>query len=449
MAIEQGGSPANPDPSTESKQDEIIANQTDGSQITQIKYADSPAIDSFGRLRVSNPETLFDSKQIFDNPDRANDTEQTPLFYDNQETSGTGTSTTFVPAESSTKLGVSANTAGTRIRQTKRRFNYQPGKSMLVFNTFSFNTQISGITQREGQFDDDNGLFLEDNGSTYGFVRRTKTSGSVVDNRVTQANWNLDTMDGNGSSGITLDFTKTQIQVIDFEWLGAGRVRMGFVVNGLIYYAHEFLNTNVLDVVYMQTPNLPLRSEISNDGTAAEDANLVQICSTVIIEGGERNLGIIRYVSTGGTHVDCAVENTIYAIIGIRLKSAYLGESVRIINTAMQLHTASDKVEWILKFNPTVAGTFTYSDVSDSAIQVATGATANTVTGGHDIAGGFVESSGIFAGASGSFSSRIVNPLQLGSLIDGTVDEIVLCARPIDGSSDVDVEGSITFQELS
>src|SRR6056297_3389277 len=231
------------------------------------RLSDTSNIDAFGRLRVSNPETIFDSKNIFDDPNIGAAEENQPLFYDNQEVSGSGTTTLYNKNTASQYLTVSENTARTRIRQTKQRFNYQPGKSTLVFMTFTFCDACSGIINREGMYDNKNGLFLEQDNNILSFVRRTYTSGSTVDNKITQNNWNLDTLDGNGPSGYSLDLTKTNILVFDYEWLGVGRVRMGFVIDGKFIYCHEFLNANNLTEVYMSTPNLPLRSEISNDGT--------------------------------------------------------------------------------------------------------------------------------------------------------------------------------------
>ena len=409
---------------------------------------DTPTHDAFGRMRVSNPETLFDNKNIFDDPDLASSVENQPLFYDNQETSGSGTSTNYNANEVSQELTVGATTAGTRVRQTRQRFNYQPGKSMLIIMSFYFASTTSGITQREGLFDENNGIILEDNGTNIGIVRRTKTSGSVVNNRVAQSSWNIDPLDGTGDSGVTIDFTKTSLFVIDIEWLGVGRVRCGVVIDGAIIYCHQFLNTNVLSVPYMATPNLPLRSEIDNDGTAAA-TTMTQICSTIISEGGQNPLGVLRYKSTAGTHLDMATENIIYAVIGIRLKSAYIGAIIDLEKMEMQLQTANHKVEWILKFNPTVANTFTYSDESRSAVQTAIGVANNTVTGGFDIDGGFVESGGAALGKVGSTDVNLKNALKLGSLIDGTADEIVLCARPIGGSSGVDVEACLAWRELT
>lgn len=403
---------------------------------------DGFSVDAFGRWRISSPETLFDSKNIYDGG--ITSAENQPLFYDNQQTAGSGTSTTWVSSASCQILNVSDSTAGTRVRQSKMRFNYQPGKSQEIIMSFNPNGAVSNITKREGLFDGNDGLFLELSGTEPYLVQRF----NGIDTKVSQANWNLDTMDGSGDSNITLDWTQTTLLFIDYEWLGVGRVRMGFFVDGKIYYAHEFNNTQNTTEVYMRTPNLPLRSEIVNNGSGVA-AQITQICSTVISEGGSQDIGSIRYASTNGTHVDMTTENVIYAILGIRLKTTHLAESIKILNAAIQVHTASDKLEWMLILNPTVAGTFNYVDETYSGVQIARGATANTVTGGYKITGGFIESGGVQAGAAGSGSEGIDNAIRLGSLIDGTRDTIILCARPIAGSTAVDVEGSLTWRELS
>jgi hypothetical protein len=302
----------------------------------------------------------------------------------------------------------------------------------------------TGIIREVGPMDDANGLFLRDNAGTIQLVRRTYVTGAAVDNAVNQEDWNVDTLDGEGPSRINIDFTKTQILVIDFEWLGVGRVRMGFDINGVVYYAHEFLNANNLDEVYISNPNLPLRYSIENDGTGAA-STLQHLCSTVMSEGGYDRLGSIRYASTAGTHVDCATEDIIYAIIGIKLKATHLNAVVNLIGAHMQEQAGNKQVEWIIKLNPTVAGTFTYADQTNSAVQVATGATANTVTGGVDINGGYFSS----AVKGGEEEHQLRSAIRLGSAIDGTVDEMVLCARPVGGSSAIDIEGSMQWREAS
>ena len=235
--------------------------QTPFSAATQsdqrVTAFEGPISDAFGRLRTSTPQTIFDSKQINDNA---------PLSWDDAEVSGGGTGSTYNANQASTTITVGAE-AGVRTRQTKMRFNYQPGKSQMICVTGILGVGASGITQRIGYGDDDNGLFFETIDGIFQVNRRTKTSGSAVNNRTIQSNFNIDTMDGTGPSRITIDLSKTQIFWIDFEWLSVGRVRFGFVIEGKLIYFHEFNHANDLIVAYMSTPNLPLRYEIENDGT--------------------------------------------------------------------------------------------------------------------------------------------------------------------------------------
>lgn len=409
---------------------------------------DNAVGDAFGRLRVSNPTTIFDSKQIFNDPDLANSVENQPLFFDNAEVSGAGTSTLFEIDKAQTTLLVSSGIAGRRVRQTKMRFNYQPGKSQLVLMTFRTSTAATaGILRKIGQFDDDNGLFFDDNGVDYGFVTRSKTSGAPADTRIPQAEWNIDPFDGTGSSGINLDFTKTQILVIDYEWLGVGRVRMGWNVDGVTRYAHDFRNANNLDAVYMSSPNLPIRCEIQNTG-AGGVAGISQICTSVASEGGTHDLGSVRSASTNGTHVDANTAGTIYAILGIQQKAGFIGAAINLVDTSIQEQAGAKQLEWMLLLNPTVAGTFTYTGEPQSAIQVARGATANTVTGGFRLGGGYLNSAGNAGGGAGTTATALNNAIRLGATIAGVRDTIVLCVRPVAGSSNTDVEGSLTWREL-
>lgn len=403
--------------------------------IDSIRASDSPSVDSFGRCRTSLPQTLFDSKQVFDNA---------PQFWDDQEVSGTGTTSTHSVDTASSTIGVTATTAGKRVRQTFMRFNYQPGKSQLVYLTGVLDKSGggAGITRAFGLFDDDNGLFLQDDEGTIKFVRRTKTTGSVVDNKVAQSAWNLDKMDGTGPSGVTLDFTKIQFLTIDFAWLGVGRVRMGFIIAGTYHYAHEFLNANVLDVIYMSTPNLPLRYEIANDGTGAA-STLGHNCVSVISEGGIERNGILRYKSTGGTHVGANIENIIYAILGFRLKSTHIGAEIRFLSASITEHQGSKNLEWLAIVNGTIAGAPTWANEVNSALQTFAGATANTVTGGTISTGGFFSSDK----KGGTEGTAIPNARLLGAAIDGTVDEIVLAVRPVGGSVNADIEAAVTWRE--
>ena len=398
----------------------------------------SPGVDAFGRSRVSNPQTLFDSKQIFD---------ALPLIWDDAEVSGTGTGSAYSKPHARSRLSV-GTAAGKRVRQTFERFNYQPGKSQEIILTGVLGTGAVGITQQIGYHDDDNGLFFQCKDAVVSVVRRSGVTGSPVDDTVNQTDWNMDAMDGNGPSGVTLVPGNTQVFFMDFEWLGVGRARFGFFIDGKLVYVHEFLNSNNIDVVYMSTPNLPIRYSIENDGNGPA-TTLDHLCSAVVSEGGQQHEGVLHNRSTAGAHVDMDTENTLYAIVGIRLKSTHLAMTVDLVKLAVTLQTNSDDIEWVLIFDPTIAGTPTWLNQTNSAIQYFLGATANTITNGTPMGAGYL-ATGAGQSASAEIDREPANALRLGSTIAGVPSTIVLAARPINGSStDVNVEGGITWRELN
>lgn len=401
-----------------------------------IKLADSVSTDAFGRMRVSNPVTVFESKLIRD---------KQPLFWDELLESGAGITSTHSSDTASVVLSSTASTAGTFTRQTFMRFNYQPGKSQAIFLTGVLQKSGggTGVTRRIGYFDDDNGLFFEDYEGTVRVVKRSYTSGSAVDTPVAQSAWNIDKMDGTGPSGLIVDWTTAQIFSIDFQWLGVGRVRFDIVINGVAWPVHEMNHANSVTEVYMSTPNLPIRYQMITTG-AASAASMSQICSTVTNEGGHKSIDVTRYASTSGTHVNANTEGTLYALIGMRLKSDHTGANVHPILTSIGEHSGAKSYEWCLILNPTVAGTFTYVDQTNSAIQIARGTDTSTLTGGTHIAGGL----GASDRRGGASIEALESAVRLGVAIDGTVDELVLAVRPIGGTSNLDVDGAIEWQEL-
>lgn len=391
--------------------------------------------DAFGRIRVSEPTTLFDSKQIHNNQ---------PLFWDDQEISGSGTTSTHSRARASSTLAVTASTAGNRMRRTRQRFNYQPGKSLLVLMTgiLTNSEGAAGTEHKMGYYDDANGIYVKYADGNVSIIKRSSVSGTPVEEEVFQDDWNVDTMRGEDTSGVSIDFTKSHIFFIDLEWLGVGTVRCGFVVDGQVYLVHTFKHANIINSVYMSTPNLPLTYEISSNG-ANDAASMECICSSVLSEGGLEPLGALHYATTGSTAISLPTAGETYALLNIRLKSDFQDEATQMIKSSF-LATGTEQYEWILYFDPTIAGTLTWNSADDnSSVEFAVGDSTNTLTNGSPITGGFLSSS---QQSAGTFSSDLNNALRLGSRINGVSDIISLAIRPV--TSTINIHASLTWREF-
>jgi len=410
--------------------------ESTGAQARQVVSLGEASRDASGRIKVGLPETLFDSKQILDN---------NPLLWDESLISGAGTFTHSI-ATASTVMAVSLNTAGRLVRQTFRRFNYQSGKTQTIEITGTLGAVGggAGIMRCVGYYDDNNGIFFKDNEGVIEAVKRSKTTGSVVDTAVPQSAWNHDKLDGTGASKLILNPANSQFIVIDFEWLSIGVVRLGFKIDGNIIFCHHFHHSNEVEGAFMSTPNLPIRFEMVNDGTGVA-SELEQICATVISESGHNPIGLPQYESNASsdtvmTEISANTANQTYAVLGVKLKAASIlsGGGSLLIHHVSLIETTNDDFEWTLRHNPTVTGTFTYADKTNSAMQIARGATA-TASGGHIIDGGITR-------AEGSVSADLTSSLSLGSTIAGVADELVLCVRPL--SQNANVHGSLHWIEL-
>ena len=388
------------------------------------------SLDAFGRLRIAQPYTLFDSQNRY---------QKDPQFSEELTTGGTAT---YVANESSVDLAVTTSSGSKTVRQSYRVFPYQPGKSLMVLATFVMNAGKENLRQRVGYFNTSNGVFFQVNGTTKSFVLRTNTSGTPSDARtVNQADWNGDKLDGTGASGITLDITKAQILYMDFEWLGVGSVRCGFVIDGKFYVCHTFNNANEIDKVYMTTAILPVRYEIENTAATASASTMTQICSSVISEGGYDQKAIPQWARR--TTVLTGVGSAAFVpIVSIRLKSTSLGAVViPSVFHAIPIGSTLD-YEVVLIKNPTLTGASFTSNSTNVELDV----TATALTGGSIVDLDYVSGSNQGSGVVSEGSDYNFD-LQLGVTIGGTSDIYTLAARTISGTDDI--IGSMSYYDLT
>ena len=386
--------------------------------------------DAFGRLRVSNPLTIFDSKNVMS---------KNTLF--DEALTGSGT-VTYTANKSTVNLNVTTVSGDKVIRQSKRVMSYQPGKSLLILNTFVMQTPEENLKQKVGTFDANNGIFFTADETTLKIVRRTYTSGTSVDDPISQSAWNGDKLDGTGASGYDLNVDKACILFTDYEWLGMGAVRVGFVINGQFIVAHTFYNANNLTTVYMQTANLPIRYEIETTGTISGNATLQQVCSTAIIEGGYAPEGIRQMIGTSQINagVNLTTANTYYNIATIRIKS---GRPYAVIVPAGLdvLNISNTDFEFGLFVNATPSSAFSYTSFSDNVEYDLT--TVDLTATGTRIAGGYM------GGKTAPFSigDGFVFANQLGQTISGTSDTLTLAVRS--GSANGDVSALLKWYDLT
>jgi hypothetical protein len=390
-------------------------------------------LDAFGRQRVSQPYTLFDSQNRY--------------AADNQfdvATTGTGT-TSFLSNEAAVKMEVTGAGVGSVTRQSYRSFPYQPGKGLLVLATFVMDSsQNVNLTQRVGYYNDQNGVFFQRVDGIYSFVLRSYVTGTASDARtVNQENWNGDKLDGTGPSGLTLDPSKAQILWMDFEWLGVGSVRCGFIINGQYIVCHTFNNANEITNVYMTTAILPVRYEIKTT-TSAVAASMKSICCSVISEGGFEQTSIDHVARR--TTVLGTISTTFLPLVSIRLASGRTG-AVVLPNRVQVLPTTSQSYEVALIKNPTLTGASWTAVPTDSNVEYDVSATATT--GGSIVQTDYTTASGS-GGTTGLAASTGYNwDLQLGATISGTSDIYTLAIRTVTGATTGDAVGSLSFYDLT
>ena len=398
----------------------VNANITGGNVTTTITGTN---LDAFGRLRVSEPYTLFDSQNLYIDGDQ---------FSNITANSG---SVTYVAAESSFDMAVTTANGSSVIRQAKTTQAYQPGKSLLTLNTFAMDSLTANCRQRVGYFTDKNGVYFEADGTTLYLVIRSSATGSIVEERIAQANWNTDTLKTGvapNPSGYNLDPTRVQIFWNDIEWLGVGTVRAGFVINGEFIVCHRFNHANESGNVrvYMTTATLNPRYEITNTGTIAGARTMKQICSTVISEGGYNPLTKIRYVPTPVSPTRISTGNVFTSLASIRLNAAYpdavvVPSQIDLLLTDVQYGT----FQLVLNASNVVANT-AWSNAVNSVVQY--NSSALQIGDGTVVYAGLTSSRDAIA-----ISEDLKRRLQLSRSASGTPDILTLCVAYQSNNADL------------
>ena len=334
-------------------------------------YVTQPPVqyDAFGRFRVSEPFTIFDSSNVnYLNTKFSS-------YVSSNVSGGLNSAITYNVNNSMVGLNCTSNNGlpATVIREGKYTCIYQPGKSLLILNSFVMTPTIPGVIQRVGYYNDANGIYLEynpaDTAGNLKMVLRTSISGTVDNSHaIYQSAWQSFNTPNSINIGTGL------LMWIDIEWLGVGTVRTGFIYNEQYYICAQFNHANIIGNTspYMTSAQLAPRYEIIN--STITPAILNQICSTVISEGGFQGNTPIRHIGTSylsGTQPFPQLT----PILAIKLNDTISGTKQNVGINGIVLPSQLDFVSassnnngiylYQVLINPTISGSFTWTSYSN------------------------------------------------------------------------------------
>lgn len=385
---------------------------------------DGNATDLFGRQRVSNARNLFDYKAL--------SVVDEVLNFDNQQVSGSMTAVSFSPQRASIIMSVGNLVAGHRVRQTLRRFYYQPGNTHVIYMTVRPDQVSTGIIKQWGCFDEQNGVFFElSNNYELFAVIRSSSSGSPVDTRIDIA------------PAVPVGFSPFDVTlwVIEFAWLGAVNLRFSLQMGATQHLLYE--TSLPADVVWTSSPTLPLRFDLQNNGTGLS-ASLEMVSAAVRTDGaGEKSLQSYS-VDRGITRLSITTDGLLHPLVGARLRPGDVKTAVALLSGFSQVALNGNVIfRWALLYRPTIGGpVVAWSSRAESPIESAQPTAANTCSGGQQYASGYVvgtsqTSGGVFA---------VPGQVYLGSYIDGTAADLWLCVQRMDnGQGSDNIIGGMTF----
>ena len=399
--------------------------------------ADNAQLDAFGRYRVSNPTTLFSHSSQYDKGEA--------IWV--EKVVGTA-SATHDPNDATVDLTVGTASGDRVVRQTRAYLRYQPGRSQYIKITAAFGAAQTNTQKLVGYGDDTNGVFFGQDGTGVFVLLRSSSSGTVSDARkVYQSSWNLDSMDGSGSSGITADFTKALIYTIDLEWLGVGRVRCNLVIGGKVYAVHEFLNSGLNTTTYMTTANLPVRYELANTGVAASSSTLKQICSEVESEGGFELETLFPFSTiVEEASLGVGVVNII-PILALRHAATFKSQVNRgtFYPGGIGITASGGRAVVIIYYKPAITGG-TWSSVNASSI-MEVNTTGTAVSGGIPVSHLVASSSTDNKAVGSAVGSSITSKLPFGLDVDGA-DPVPLAIAAYALDSGVSIDVTMSWEEI-
>lgn len=379
--------------------------------------------DMFGRVKVSQSQTVFDSSHRY------------AIAGQHSPYTANGGSYTFRANESLVDLDVTTTSGSVVTVESLKVGIYQPGKALQTMQSFVMNAPKTNLRQRVGYYSKYNGVYFEQHHDKYYIVLRSYVTGQVVETRIEQKDWNVETFLGDGPTDLVLNFSKAQILWMEFEWLGVGSVRVGFVHDGVFLVAHQFNHANIISTTYMTTASLPFRFEIENTGATSSASRFKQICSSMQLNGSYDKKPSLELI-TRDTEVN--MTTTLAPLIALRMADGRT-DSIILPGPMTVFPTASANYEYVLVKNPTTLTGGTWVAYGRGNAEYNIGVTG--ISGGEVVRQGFFVSEKNVGATQGDVIGLDRFDLQLGRTNSDfptiTSDVLVLCCKTLSGTGKV------------
>lgn len=210
-----------------------------------------------------------------------------------------------------------------------------------------------------------------------------------TDTFISQSQWNLDTLDGNGPSRFTLDPTKGNVYNIGYQFLGFGNPTFSVEdpETGFLADCHQIRSTNARTSTIVRDPMMTARWNVINSGSLATSVTLKGASAGVFTEGLlVRNIGISFSSAATKTSI-----STIVPVISLRANRIYRNENcfgaLDVFNISVANDPGNSSAGKLLKIyfykNAVLGGpvNFQHVDSNRSMAAVDTAATSITING--------------------------------------------------------------------
>jgi len=396
-------------------------------------------LNAAGRLRISNQRSQNAYLQL-----NGKDT----VRFDEETSGGSETSTYGGDGIGSVNMAVTTDTEYV-IRQSKEWAYYYPGKPLKIELTASKFQSETDITKRMGYFSSSttgpytanlDGFFFESDGTTqYCCVYRDGTQVA----KVAKSSWL------NQNELTSYDPSDFNFYVIEFLYLGGAVVNFWVLTEFGLTLVYSYQHINVDQNVFVKSPNQPIRYEIRS-GAASATGELNHICSDVATEGDRNDeISISRSADIGSEPITGLAEDVRYTLLGVRLKAA----SRNIVTDVYGLSVLAANADQLL-VTVFAGGTLAandsgvdFADDPNSNLQILDGYAVQDAGNIADLvhSGGIKLLSFVMQGDSDK-DQILQNSRRLGSLIDGTTDELYLTVTPI--TNGAQALAAINWKEL-